>query len=169
MFNRLTYGSGPNTRAHLPQPDYVQWSFWHLRLASFIMRCRSHSGHLCYCCWWVQLRPQIVRSNKKDTHVSLTVIRIHWMNTITSRPWTLSGAHNTFCLFRISAPTHQCLPLHSPRGKKNGTSPWQRFVQFCYSCDVCGDTFDPLVNSLMKELSRVHTQPDSHACPNVWY
>lgn len=59
--------------------------------------------------------------------------------------------------------------LARPEKKKKGGSPWQRFVQFCYSCDVCGDTFDPLVNSLMKELSRVHTQPDSHACPNVWY
>lgn len=101
MFNRQTYGPGPNTRAHLPQPDYVQWSCWHLHLASFIMQCSSHSGHLRYCCWWVQLRPQLVRSNKEGTHVSLT---------ITSHMWTLSVGHNTFCLFRITAPTHHCLP-----------------------------------------------------------
>lgn len=69
MFNRQTYGQGANSPAHLAQPDYVQWSFWHLRLAGFIMRCSSHSGHLCYCSWWAQLRPQLVRSNKEDARV----------------------------------------------------------------------------------------------------
>lgn len=106
MFNRQTYGPRTNTRAHLQQPDYVQWSFWHLRLASFIMRGSSHSGHLCYCCWWVQLRPQSARSNKEATHVSLTE------NTITSHTWTLSVGYHTFCPFFASQhpPTHRCLP-----------------------------------------------------------
>ncbi len=50
MFNRQTYGPKPNSRAHLPQPDYVQWSFWHRHFASFITLCSSHRGHLSYCC-----------------------------------------------------------------------------------------------------------------------
>lgn len=50
MFNRQTYGPKPNSRAHLPQPDYVQWSFWHRHFASFITLRSSHRGHLSYCC-----------------------------------------------------------------------------------------------------------------------
>ena len=50
MFNRQTYGPKPNSRAHPPQPDYVQWSFWHRHFASFITLRSSHHGHLSYCC-----------------------------------------------------------------------------------------------------------------------
>lgn len=57
MFNRQTYGPKPNSRAHLPQPDYVQWSFWHRCFASFIMLCSSHHGHLSYCCTGLLMSP----------------------------------------------------------------------------------------------------------------
>lgn len=38
-------------------------------------------------------------------------------------------------------------------------------MPFCYSCDVCGDTFDPLVNSIMQELCRVRIDPGCPAYP----
>lgn len=84
------------------------------------------------------------------------------INTLTSHTHTLK--HTILFVFsRISAPTHHC--GLAQLGGKNGRSPWQRFVPFCYSCDVCGDTFDPLVNSVMQELCRVRIDPGSPAYP----
>lgn len=35
-------------------------------------------------------------------------------------------------------------------GGQHGWSPWELCVPFCYSCDVCGDTFNPVVNSILQ-------------------
>lgn len=107
MFNRQTYGPKPNSRAHLPQPDYVQWGFWQRHFTSFITLCSSHCGHLSYCCWWVQLRPQIVRSNKEGTRVSPAVIKIGTAKSTLSLHIHIVWYTQHFSPFsRIWAPTH---------------------------------------------------------------
>lgn len=167
MFNRQTYGPKPNSQAHLPQPDYVQWSFWQRHFTSFITLCSSHCGHLSYCCWWVQLMPQIVRSNKEGTHVSPAVIKIRMAKSTLWLYIHIVWYTQYFLSFHVSwhQPTHHCLALHN--WEENGWLPWQRFVPLCYSCDICGDTFDPLVNSVMQELCRDQIGPGCPAYPAI--
>lgn len=81
MFNRQTYGPKPNSRAHLPKPDYVQWSFWHRHFASFITLCSSHRGHLSYCCTGLLMSTAETADSQtkqgRHTCVSLAVIETH--------------------------------------------------------------------------------------------
>lgn len=71
---------------------------------------------------------------------------------------THDRAHNPFCLFWYLGTLPPLFGL-TQWGERNGRSPWQPCVPFCYSCDVCGDTFDPLMNSIMQERCRVWIDP----------
>lgn len=118
MFNRQTYGPKPNSRAHLPQPDYVQWSFWHLHFASFITLCSSHRGHLSYCCSGLLMSTAETtdRQTKQGRHTCVSVAvtentpgQINTQHTHTL--WNIHKPGHTilFVSSRISAPTHHCL------------------------------------------------------------
>lgn len=128
--------------------------------------CSSHRGHLSHCCcWWVQLRTQIVRPNREGTHVSLKQLcsNKHTGSTYV-HPKTYMGprTQSFIVLSGICGhpPTSVWLSTAEEEMADHHGNPC---VPFCYSCDVCGDTFDPVVNFGLQGLCRVQRDAGSTA------
>lgn len=119
IFNRQTYDPKPNSRAHLPKPDYVQWSFWHRHFAGFITLCPSHRGHLRYCCtaFLMSTAETTDSQSKQGGHKYCLFTRTGdtpgQINTFDKRTYTEThigtGTQSLFVFFGISAPTLHCL------------------------------------------------------------